>query len=82
MRVCVILFNDLCIFRDAKIAYSSISCDLDFVLEAVDEVVCILNTMPPVVWVEGYGKNEGVLATNDFQLLHDVNFERGGLSGE
>ena len=79
MGIRVIFLNDLRVFRNAKVADSPFSYDLDLVIVLVDEVVCVKYSMSLVVWVEGHWKTEGIVATNYFELMHDLNLECGGL---
>lgn len=50
------------------------------VVELVDKVIRVLDTVSLVVWVEGDGQAERVVSSDNFKLMNDVNFESGRLS--
>ena len=76
MRVIIVFSNNLSHVWYAQVTDATLSNDIDLVRELIRKSICLANTIPPVIWVKGNGKNEGIIAAYDVQLLDKVELER------
>ena len=72
MRVIIVFSNNLSHVWYAQVTDAALSNDINLVRELIRKSICLANTIPPVIWVKGNGKNEGIIAAYDVQLLDKV----------